>query len=188
VTKAFFDSAGSLEARLEALRAVASLVEWPQTRERDPRVCAEYAGLLDKLLAMLGQGPGALDVALGEGLRELAACEGALKAGHSGNGDFAREELGIAARHADFDVPVRKLVGQFRGGFAEDVHQAEPEGWLQGCRDSTRSVGNRLVAHCGDGFQILLECLDEGRHVHGRHYDITMMSRQVFDGVIQAPS
>jgi len=100
VTKAFFDSAGSLEARLEALRAVASLVEWPQTSERDPRVCAEYAGVLDKLLAMLGQGPGALDVALGEGLRELAACEGALKAGHSGNGDFAREELGIAASTA----------------------------------------------------------------------------------------
>jgi hypothetical protein len=100
MTKAFLDSAGSLEARLEALRAVASLVDWPLPRERDPRVCAEYAGVLDKLLAMLAQGPGALDVALGEGLRELAACEGALKAGHSGNGDFAREELGIAASTA----------------------------------------------------------------------------------------
>jgi hypothetical protein len=110
MTKAFLDSGGSLEARLEALRAAASLVEWPLPRERDPRVCAEYAGLLDKLLAMLAQGPGALDVALGEGLRALAACEGALKAGHSGNGDFSREELGIAASTAQkFERLAREL-------------------------------------------------------------------------------
>jgi len=100
VTKAFLDSAGSLEARLEALASVAALVEWPLPRERDPRACADFAGVLDKLFAMLAQGPGALHVALGEGLHAFAAREGALKAGHSGNGDFAREELGIAASTA----------------------------------------------------------------------------------------
>jgi hypothetical protein len=100
VTKSFLDSSGSLDARLEALASVASLVEWPLPRERDARACAEFAGVLDKLFAMLARGPGALDVALGEALHALAACEGALKAGHSGNGDFAREELGIAASTA----------------------------------------------------------------------------------------
>ena len=30
-----------------------------------------------------------------------------------------------------------------------------------------------------DRSQILLECLDVGRHVHGQHCDITMMSCQV---------
>jgi hypothetical protein len=100
VTKSFLDSGGSLDARLAALASVASLVEWPLPRERDARACAEFAGVLDKLFAMLARGPGALDVALGEGLHALAACEGALKAGHSGNGDFAREELGIAASTA----------------------------------------------------------------------------------------
>ena len=100
VTKALLDSAGSLDARLEALAAVASLVEWPLPREHDPRACAEFAGVLDKLLAVLARGPSAIDVALGEGLHAFAACEGALKAGHSGNGDFAREELGMAASTA----------------------------------------------------------------------------------------
>src|SRR5439155_27017356 len=37
---------------------------------------------------------------LGAGLHALAACEGALKAGHPRNGDLAREELGIAASTA----------------------------------------------------------------------------------------
>jgi len=100
VTEAFLNGAASLDKRLEALAGVASLIEWPLPRERDPRACAEYAGLIDKVLAMVGRGTGALDVALGEGLHKLAACEGALKAGHSGNGDFAREELGIAASTA----------------------------------------------------------------------------------------
>jgi len=100
VTKAFIDGSDSLDARLEALAAVASLVEWPVPRERDPRACAEFADVLDKLLAAVAQGPCALQVALGEGLHAFAAREGALKAGHSGNGDFAREELGIAASTA----------------------------------------------------------------------------------------
>jgi hypothetical protein len=43
---------------------------------------------------------------------------------------------------------------------------------------------NSVVAHTGDGLEIPLECLDEGRDVHVRHYDITMMSRQGISGVI----
>src|SRR5207245_2251804 len=83
------------------------------------------------------------------------------------------------------DVAVRELIRQLRGGLAEDVHQAEPEGWLQGCRDSASGVGNRVVAHGGDGFEIPLECFDEGRHVHVGHYDITMMSCQAPNGVTE---
>ena len=49
-------------------------------------------------------------------------------------------------------MSVRELIRELRGGLAEDVHQAEPEGWLQGCRDSASGVGNRVVAHGGDGF------------------------------------
>ena len=109
VTKAFLDSGGSLDARLQALATVASLVEWPLPRERDLQACAEFAGVLDKLLATVARGPGALEVALGEGLRALTACEGALKAGHSGNGDFAREELGIAASTAQ---KLERLAGE----------------------------------------------------------------------------
>src|SRR5205085_2036419 len=37
----------------------------------------------------------------------------------------------------------------------------------------------RLIAHPGDGGKILLKRLDEGRDVHARHYDITVMSCQV---------
>jgi len=56
VTKSFLDSGGSLDARLAALASVASLVEWPLPRERDARACAEFAGVLDKLFAMLAHG------------------------------------------------------------------------------------------------------------------------------------
>jgi len=110
VTEAFLNGAASLDERLEALAGVASLIEWPLPRERDPRACAEFAGVLDKLLAVLARGPSAIDVALGEGLHAFAACEGALKAGHSGNGDFAREELGMAASSAQkLERRARKL-------------------------------------------------------------------------------
>ena len=56
MTKAFLDSGGSLEARLEALASVAPLDEWPLPRERDPQACAEFAGVMDKLFAMVAQG------------------------------------------------------------------------------------------------------------------------------------
>src|ERR671931_597954 len=43
------------------------------------------------------------------------------------------DELGVAACEADVDVAVRQLLRQLRSGLAEDIHQAEPEGWLKGC-------------------------------------------------------
>src|SRR5205085_11056515 len=92
-------------------------------------------------------------------------------------------ELGVASGEADLDVSVRELIRELRGSLAEDVHQAEPEGWLQGCRDSASGFGNRVVAHTGDRLEIPLECLDEGRRVHKRHYDISVMSCQASSGV-----
>src|SRR5439155_13334948 len=115
-----------------------------------------------------------------------AGAEAVVRRGHRGALLLDVEELGIPAGDSHFDVAVRELIGQLRGGLAEHVHQAEPEGWLQGCRDSASGVGNRVVAHTGDGFEIPLECFDEGRHVHGRHYDITVMSRQAYNGVTSA--
>src|SRR5919198_1666312 len=41
------------------------------------------------------------------------------------------DELGVAACEADVDVAVRQLLRQLRSGLAEDIHQAEPEGWLK---------------------------------------------------------
>ena len=61
------------------------------------------------------------------------------------------DEFRVAAGHAQVDMAVGQLLRHLRSGLAEDVHQAEPEGWLEGCRDSASGVGNRVVAHAGDG-------------------------------------
>ena len=37
--------------------------------------------------------------------------------------------------HAQVDVSIRELARQFDGGLAEEIHQPEPEGGLEGCRN-----------------------------------------------------
>src|SRR5919197_353128 len=88
------------------------------------------------------------------------------------------DELRVTAGEAHLDVPVRQLAGDLDRGLAEDVHQAEPEGWLQRRSDPASGISRRFIAHPGDGGKILLERLDEGRDVHARQYDITVMSCQ----------
>ena len=100
MTEAALHADKSLDARLEAFRAAASILEWPLPRERDERVCSEFVHVVERLFALLARGPGALDVTIGEGLAALASGEGALVLGHSGIGDYAREDLGIAASTA----------------------------------------------------------------------------------------
>ena len=56
----------------------------------------EAALLVDGLLVRVARGRGALDVAIAEGLDALATRAGTMRR-YSGIGDFAREELGIAA-------------------------------------------------------------------------------------------
>src|SRR5712692_11163268 len=95
MTEVALHADSSLDARLEALRAAASILDWPLPRERDEAVCSDFARALDKLLVMVARGTGALDVTIGEGLDALGTGEGVLVLGHSGVGDYAREELGI---------------------------------------------------------------------------------------------
>ena len=85
---------------LDALAKVAAMLEWPLPRERDEAVCAEAARVVDRLLAPIARGRGALDVAIGEGLDLLSMGDRVLRLGYSGIGDYARERLGIAASTA----------------------------------------------------------------------------------------
>jgi len=92
--------AAASEPYLEALAKAAAILEWPLPRERDEATCKEAARLIDALLVRVARGRGALDVALGEALDTLARGARALKLSYSGMGDYAREELGIAASTA----------------------------------------------------------------------------------------
>jgi len=85
---------------LDALAKVAAMLEWPLPRERDEAVCAEAARIVDRLLAPIARGRGAVDIAIGEGLDLLSTGDRVLRLGYSGIGDYARERLGIAASTA----------------------------------------------------------------------------------------
>src|SRR3954452_2965253 len=70
------------------------------TCERDEAVCQEAARVVDALLVRVARGRGALDVAVGEALDVLGSGARVLDLGHSCIGDYAREQLGIAASTA----------------------------------------------------------------------------------------
>src|SRR3954470_21805874 len=89
-----------LEAHLAALANAASILDWPLPRERDEATCHELARLVDALLVRVARGRGALDVAIGEALDVMGGGARSLKLSYSGIGDYAREELGIAASTA----------------------------------------------------------------------------------------
>ena len=88
------------DARLDALAKVAAMLEWPLPRERDEAVCAEAAHTVDRLLAPIARGPGAVDIAIGGRLDLLSVGDRVLRLGYSGIGDYARERVGIAASTA----------------------------------------------------------------------------------------
>lgn len=60
----------------------------------------QAALLVDRLLAPVARGRGALDLAIGEGLATLSVGDRTLRLGYCSIGDYAREKLGIAARTA----------------------------------------------------------------------------------------
>jgi hypothetical protein len=66
--------------------------------ERRALLRGEAALLVDGLLAQVARGRGALDVAMGEVLAELAVGDRVLRLGYSGIGDYGRERLGVAGR------------------------------------------------------------------------------------------
>jgi hypothetical protein len=84
---------------LDAIAAEAWALEVPSERRRGLR-CHEAAVRVDGLLTRFARGRGALDVAIGEGLVALGIGDRALQLGYSGIGDYAREQLGIAASTA----------------------------------------------------------------------------------------
>jgi hypothetical protein len=88
------------DARLDALAKVAAMLEWPLPRERDEAVCAEAAHTVDRLLAPIARGSGAVDIAIGGRLDLLSVGDRVLRLGYSGIGDYARERVGIAASTA----------------------------------------------------------------------------------------
>lgn len=80
---------------LEALAAQAWVLEVPRPTERRFVLRPEAAELIDGLLARVARGAGALDVALGRGLRAVEKAGGPLRLGYSSLGDYARERLGL---------------------------------------------------------------------------------------------
>jgi HNH endonuclease len=90
----------TLDDRLQALASVASVLEWPVRRERDPEACYELARIVDGLLTCGARGRGAVDVAIGDCLDALSVGERALELGYSNIPDYAREEHGIPASTA----------------------------------------------------------------------------------------
>src|SRR3954464_1484887 len=100
----------SHDAHLEALAKAAAILDWPLPRERDEAVCQEAARVIDALLVRVARGRGALDVAVGEALEVLGTGARVLDLGHSCIGDYAREQLGVAASTAQKMVRLaRKL-------------------------------------------------------------------------------
>src|SRR5207248_11271495 len=83
-------------AHLAALASAAALLEWPLPRERDEATCHELARVVDALLVRVARGRRALDIAVGEALDILGNGARVCRLGHSGIGDYAREQLGIA--------------------------------------------------------------------------------------------
>jgi hypothetical protein len=103
-------------ARLDALAEVALMFPWPLGRDRDPAVGHQVAYLIDKVLAPLSRGRGALEIAIGEGLAALAVGDRVVKLGYSNIGDYAREDR--RALHRGLEA---------RSGRAGDVAPADPQ-------------------------------------------------------------
>src|SRR3954465_2658494 len=85
---------------LDAIASAAWGLTPPMPHERKWVLRSEAGVLLDKLLSRCARGRGALDVAIGEGPAAMAVGARLGRAGFSGIGDYAIEELGIARRTA----------------------------------------------------------------------------------------
>ncbi|HET6922295.1 MAG TPA: HNH endonuclease, partial [Anaeromyxobacteraceae bacterium] len=87
------------EPSLRQLEGEAARVEVDGDQRRG--LARDQAALLvDRLLAPVARGRGALDLAIGEGLGALSAGDRTLRLGYCSIGDYARERLGLPARSA----------------------------------------------------------------------------------------
>lgn len=90
----------TLDARLQRLARAAAVLQWPLPRMRHGRHAYVVVRGVETLLVQVGRGRGALDIAMGERLEALAVGDRAVVLGYATVGDYAREELGIAASSA----------------------------------------------------------------------------------------
>src|SRR5512138_3030863 len=87
--------APAIPAPPEALVRETWILDPPAPHERAGVLRPEAAALVDGLLARVARGQGALDVAIGEVLAELAQGDRLLRLGFSCLGDYARERLDL---------------------------------------------------------------------------------------------
>src|SRR5512139_1192784 len=92
--------APGLPAPPEALVRETWILDPPAPHERAHVDRPEAAALVDGLLTRVARGRGALDVAIGEVLAELAAGDRLLRLGWSCLGDYARERLDVGETFA----------------------------------------------------------------------------------------
>jgi hypothetical protein len=85
---------------LDALAEAARVLAPPMPDEKKNVMRVEAARVVDRLLARVSRGRGALEVAMGEAMAALAEGDRTLQLGYSGLGDYARERLGMAPRTA----------------------------------------------------------------------------------------
>ncbi|HEU4385002.1 MAG TPA: HNH endonuclease, partial [Anaeromyxobacteraceae bacterium] len=96
-------TAGAWQAEREpSLRGLERQGFGIEVNESDRRglVRHEAALLVDRLLAPVARGRGALDLAIGEALGVLSLGDRALRLGYASIGDYAREKLGLKPRTA----------------------------------------------------------------------------------------
>jgi hypothetical protein len=103
----------SLEERLQALEAIARVIEWPVPRIGDQQTWWEMSRVIDGVLTNVARGRGALELAIGECLEALAVGDRVFEVGGYCNvPDYARERLGIpsstAVRLMRFSRELRK--------------------------------------------------------------------------------
>src|SRR3954467_12643986 len=88
-------------ADVDPIASVAWTLGAPLPSERGAILRSESAQLLDGLLKRCSRRRGAIEIALGEGLLALGLGDRLMRLkGYAGIGDYAREELGIAASTA----------------------------------------------------------------------------------------
>ena len=85
---------------LEELAQAAAVLRPVPSYEKKDILRDQAARVVDRLLARVARGRGAMEVAMGEGLAALAQGNRTLQLGYASLGDYARERLGMAERTA----------------------------------------------------------------------------------------
>ncbi len=153
------------EPSLRRLSDESSQVEI-STDQRHGLARDEAALLVDRLLAPVARGRGALDLAIGECLGSLSVGDRTLRLGYVSIGDYAREKLGIPARTAQAmaqlsrelrdlpllrDAVLRGEVSAAKARIILKVSYGDEAGWVQRARTETvRALAKAVKALRGE--------------------------------------